>query len=167
MKTSRPLPLWLLLLLLVTFCGVAIVRAQSTLIPTGAVWKYVDDGTDRRFLPLVEAIREHTPPEAKLLLLIEHRGLYLPRNNVIGTPFFQEAIFTPPEEFATPDRVLEVLEQNQITHLVVAKSAVGPDRAPEWWERLSPLLRGIDECERQGRVRVVWESEQHVLFAVR
>lgn len=128
---------------------------------------YVDDGTDRRYLPLVEAIRKHTPPEAKLLLLIEHRGLYLPRANVIGTPFFQEAIFTPPEEFATPDRVLEVLERNQITHLVVAKSAVGPDRAPEWWERLSPLLRGIDECERQGRVQVVWESEQHVLFAVR
>ncbi len=128
---------------------------------------YVDDGTDQRYLPLVNAIREHTPPEAKLLLLIEHRVLYLPRANVIGTPFFQEAIFTPSEEFATPDRVLEVLERNQITHLVVAKSAVGPDRAPEWWDRMSPLLRSIDECERQGRLRVVWESEQHVLFGVR
>lgn len=127
---------------------------------------YVDDGTDRNYMPLVEAIREHTPPEAKLLLLIEHRGLYLPRANIIGTPFFQETIFTPPEEFATSDRVLEVLERNKITHLVIAKSDIGPDRAPDWWKRLAPLLRSIDECERQERLRVVWESEQHVLFAV-
>lgn len=128
---------------------------------------YVDDGTDRSYMPLVEAIREHTPPDAKLLLLIEHRGLYLPRANIIGTPFFQESIFTPPEEFATSDRVLEVLERNQITHLVIAKSDIGPDRAPDWWERMAPLLRSIDECERQDRLRVVWESEQHVVFAVR
>lgn len=128
---------------------------------------YVDDGTDRRYMPLVEAIRERTPPPAKLLLIIEHRGLYLPRANVIGTPFFQEAIFTPPERFGEPDRVLEVLQRNQITHLVVAKSDAGPDRAPDWWNRLSPLLRAFDECERQGRLQVVWESDQHVIFAVR
>lgn len=128
---------------------------------------YVDDGTDRNYLPLVEAIREHTPLESKLLLLIEHRGLYLPRANIIGTPFFQEAIFTPPEEFATADRVLPVLERNQITHLVIAKSAIGPDRAPGWWERLTPLLRGIDHCERQGRLQVIWESDLHVILAVR
>lgn len=131
-------------------------------------WRdYVDDGTDSRYLPLVEAIREQTPADAKLLLLIEHRGLYLPRANLIGTPFFQEAIFTPPEQFATTDRVMEVLGRNQITHLVIAKSAVGPDQAPEWWERMAPLFRAIDDCERQNRLRVVWESEQSVILAVR
>ena len=129
--------------------------------------EYVDDGTDQRYVPLVRAIREQTPADARLLLLIEQRGLYLPRTSVIGTPFFQAAIFTPPENFATSPRVLEVLGRNRITHLVIAKSAVGPDRAPVWWERMAPLLQGIDACEREGRLRVVWESEQHVIFVVR
>ncbi len=173
-RLHRPLRCWAMAVLLATtlaslpwktvgyYCG-----SWETVLGFWTWADYVDDGTDRSYMPLVEAIREHTPPEAKLLLLIEHRGLYLPRANMIGTPFFQEAIFTPPEEFATSDRVLEVLERNQITHLVIAKSDIGPDRAPDWWKRMAPLLRSIDECERQGRLRVVWESEQHVLFAVR
>lgn len=131
-------------------------------------WRdYVDDGTDYRYVPLVEAIRELTPADATLLLLIEHRGLYLPRANVIGTPFFQEAFFTPPEEFATADRVMEVLGRIQITHLVIAKSRVGPDEAPEWWERRDVLFRSISDCARQNRLRVVWESEHSVILAVR
>jgi hypothetical protein len=129
--------------------------------------EYVDDGTDYRYLPLLRALREQTPDDAKILLLFEPRGLYLPRTHVIGTPFFQEQVFTPPKNFAEPGQVMQQLERHQITHIVLSKSSTGPDRAAEWWERLEPWLRSLNECARQGKLQVVWESDEYFIFAVR
>jgi hypothetical protein len=128
--------------------------------------EYVDDGTGGQYVPLLRALRERTPPNARLLLLFEHRGLYVPRAHLIGTPFFQPGGFTPPERFASREAVQELLQQHGVTHVVLTKSLVGPDRSPEWFDRLAPLFRGIEACVQQGGWQLLWESEDYVLFAV-
>ena len=74
---------------------------------------YVSVSTDTHYVPLLDAIAEHTPADARLMLLFEHRGFYVPCSYVIGTPLFQEAYFTPPESFSEPERVMDVLVRAQ------------------------------------------------------
>jgi hypothetical protein len=127
--------------------------------------EYVDDGTDYEYMPLVRAIGA-LPAGARLMVLFEHRGLYLPRPHVIGTPFFQPRGFSPPEEFGDAERVLAALQRDGITHVVMTRAPAGPDHSPEWSERLTPLLRSIGECVRNGGLRIAWESEKYLLFQV-
>ena len=128
--------------------------------------EYVDDGTRYRYVPLVNAVRDLTPADARVMLLLEHRSLYVPREWVIATPYFQEAGFMPPDQFADADRMLALLAHERITHLVMAKSPEGPDWAPEWWDRLQPVFGGIAACLETGRLRVAWESEHYLLLEV-
>lgn len=128
--------------------------------------EYVEDGTDHHYVPLIQAIANHTPTDAKLLLILEHRSLYLPRRCVIGTPFFQSDLFTPPEPYSDPDRILQVLSDHRFTHVVAARSALGPDHGPRWWSRIEPLLHGLLLCEQRGRLTTLWQSEDHIVFTV-
>jgi hypothetical protein len=127
----------------------------------------VDESTHRRYIPLVRAIVERTPPDAKLMLLFEHRSLYVPREAIIGTPYFQEEGLTPPEDFATAAPLLELLRRNGVTHLVMATSPLGPDWAPAWWDRLQPVFRGIQLALNERRLHIVWQSDDYVVMEVR
>jgi hypothetical protein len=129
--------------------------------------EYVDEGTGYHYLPLVQAAGDLTPEDARLMLLFEHRGFYLPRRHVIGTPFFQENGFTPPERFAEPTRVMDMLARNRITHVIIAKAPRGPDHAPEWRQRLEPFFRSLEKCAKEGRLQVIWESDAYLLLKVR
>lgn len=129
-----------------------------------AVRDYVGAGTGLDYLALVETLRERRFEGAKLMLLFEHRGLYMPRPQVVGTPFFQEAGFTPPERFGTSQSIMELLAREEITHLVMTKALTGPDRPAAWADRLAPFFRGVEECSRQGKLSVVWESERYVIL---
>ena len=127
---------------------------------------YVHNVTDRVHLPLIQAIQALTSRDAKFLLLFEHRGFYLSRHYVIGTPFFQEGLFTPPEQFADAESVMNVLKQNEITHVVAAKVNPGPDQAPGWIERQQPFLRAVEQCVQQRQLIRRWESDEYVLLEV-
>ncbi len=128
---------------------------------------FVDEGTSFRHLPLVRACREHLPAGARLLVLFENRTLYLPQPALVGTPFFQEQGFTPPEAFAEPAAILARLREDQITHVVLAKGPLGPDRLAEWTDRLDPLFRGLEAATREDALRVIWESDDYALLEVR
>lgn len=123
----------------------------------------VDDGTDSRYVPLVQALADRTPPEARLLLVFEHRTLYLPRPAEIGTPFFQ-AEHRLLEAASSPAQLAETLRRGGFTHLVLARSPIGPDRAADWWERTEPLLRAIEQGIADGTFRTLWESETHLIL---
>ena len=128
---------------------------------------YINEGTDRVHLPLVQGVLEHTPANARLMLLFEHRGFYLPRPYVIGTPVFQEAGFSPPEQFNAPEHIMAVLEREGITHVVMTNAPAGPDQVPGWFDRLESFLLAFGQCVREDRLRVVWQSERYVLLEVR
>jgi hypothetical protein len=127
---------------------------------------YVNESTDKVYLPLVEALETHTPPEAKIMVLFEHRLFYLPRRAVIGTPFFQEAGFTPPEQYEQPEKLMQRLADDGITHVVITNAPAGPDQVPGWIERMEKFLPCFGQCERQGTLKIIWQSERYVLLAV-
>jgi hypothetical protein len=121
---------------------------------------------EHEYVALVSAIAEQTPPEARLMLLFEHRGFYIPRDFRIGTPFFQDAVFTPPESFSDPAQIMEVLSRERMTHVVMAREPLGPDRAGAWYDRFDPLLAGISECAELGKLRAVWQSNLYIMLEV-
>jgi len=127
---------------------------------------YVNESTGRDYLPLIRAIADETPRDARLLLLFEHRGFYLPRPYVIGTPFFQEAGFTPPEPFSDPARIMDLLAREQITHIVMTNKPTGPDQAATWLDRLDPLFAGLSSCVKEDKLRPIWQSDRYVLLEV-
>lgn len=127
---------------------------------------YVHNVTERVHLPLIQAVHALTPPDAKLMLLYEHRGFYLSRRYLIGTPLFQEGPFSPPEQFADAESVLRILRQQEFTHVVIAKVNPSPDQAPGWVERQPPLLGALGQCVQQRRLLPRWESDEYVLWEV-
>jgi hypothetical protein len=129
--------------------------------------QFVDEGTDYDYLPLALALQDRRFEGAKLMLLFEHRGFYLPRPYVIGTPFFQERGFSPPEHFSNVESITKVLADEAITHVVMSKLLGGPDRDVGWSTRIDLLLGGVAECVRQERLQVVWESERYLVLEVR
>ena len=128
---------------------------------------YVNVSTDKEYVPLIQAISERTPPDARLLLLFEHRGFYMPRSYVIGTPFYQEACFTPPEPFGDAARVMEVLARERITHVAMTKQLAGPDKAANWFDRFDHFDSVIEQCVATGRLQIIWASDRYFLLEVR
>jgi hypothetical protein len=125
---------------------------------------YVHNLTDQTYLPLIQAIHALTPPDARLMLLYEHRGFYLLRHHVIGTPLFQEGPFTPPEQFTDSQAVHGVLKRMGISYLAAGKAVMGPDHAAGSLERQQPLWSALEQCVREGRLKPIWESEEYHLF---
>lgn len=140
----------------------------SALAAVGAVNRadYVHNMTDTVYLPLVQAIDALTPSDSRLMLLYEHRGFYMPRDHVIGTPLFQEGPFTLPQQYSRPDEIVEVLHRMRITHVVLPKAAMGPDQTDDWLARQRPFLDALDACVFQGWLRPVWKSEVYLLLEV-
>ncbi len=137
-------------------------RADYVAVSTGG-----RDPTDRHYVPLVEAIAEHTPPDARLMVLFEHRGFYLPRRHEIGTPLFQEANFMPPEDFRDPQRVLEHLRERKITHVLYPNAPAGPDQVQAEFDRQAGILPLFGELTNQGHLEVVWLSDRYFLLEVK
>ncbi len=127
---------------------------------------YLHNVTEFVYLPLIEAVYETTPANARLALVYEHRGFYIPRRYVIATPLFQEGPFSPPEAFRDATRVIEWLHDERISHLVMAKNRIGPDQKADFVDRQQPFLDGIEECLRRGYLAAVWESEEYLIFMV-
>lgn len=122
---------------------------------------FVDEGTGFDYLPLVRELRT-LPADARLLLLFEHRGFYLPRSHTIGTPLFQERFFTPPEEFSEPEKIIDAIRQGKFTHVVMGRAPMGPDRVMA--DRFDSFLRAMERCVNEGRLEIVWQSERYVIL---
>ena len=127
---------------------------------------YLYTSTGEHYLPMVEAVFNHTPENAKLMLLFEHRLLYLPRRAVIGTPFFQEAVFTPPETVETPDAMLAALNAARVSHVLVGVEHVDPDRIPEYVDRWLGLIQHLGKLADRGQIAAVWRSKGFVLYEI-
>ncbi len=126
---------------------------------------YVSIGTGDNYVPAVMALAEDTPTYAKVLLLWEHRTLYMPRETVIGTPFFQAATFTPPDSL-TPEDVLAELKKAKFSHLLMVFGSNSPDELPNYARRSVPLVRSILQLAEQGKFKRIWQSSRFVLYDV-
>ena len=155
-----------------TLCSVPLERSgyyyYSWLCVAGRLGlaDYVHTATDEAYLPAVDAIAGRTPADAKLMMIFEHRSLYVPRDCVIGTPYFQQRFFTSPEQFATGAALLKVLLDNGITHLWMAHAKAGPDLLPEYVGKTEPFARSVAWLIEHGQLRLLWRSPDYVVCTI-
>jgi hypothetical protein len=112
-----------------------IARAFSVHLGRTTRFDYLESANPDRYLQACQAILERTPSDARVLLLFEQRGLYVPRAHVIGTPYFQAALFTPPERAKTAADWLASVRALGITHVLVGYNVYDPDRMDAYLER--------------------------------
>jgi hypothetical protein len=144
-------------------------------LQTGSVdlLKYLDFANPDRYVYACQAIQEETPPDARVLLLFEQRGLYIPRDYRIGTPYFQGKYFTPAGRNWTPDGFLGVLAEEHITHVLVGYNVNDPDRMDSYLEKTKPFQEMLVSLIRDGRLETVWAWREpdgmvrHGLYKVR
>jgi len=128
---------------------------------------YIHTGVGEEYLPAVDVVFSAVPEDGRLMVLLEHRLLFMPRPAIVGTPYFQEEWFPTAESFATPEAALAEFHRARATHVLMAVAIGGPDQLDEYTKRLEPLARSIGELTRQGNMRQMWASPNHVLLAVR
>lgn len=125
---------------------------------------YLFSLTGDDYLQSIDFIRLRTSQNAKILLLFENRGLYLPRKHEIGTPFYQQKYFTPPENYCDANTILSVLKQNKITHILVGLSLSDPDRLPEYIDRSAPFMRVFGKLRESGNLKPLFETNNYIFF---
>jgi hypothetical protein len=106
-------------------------------------------GTNDEYLKACKAIEQNTPAGAKILLLYENRGLYIPREYRIGTPYFQERFFTPPDHIDEKEFLAE-LRHEGFTHVLVGWSVKDPDRMKKYLELAEPFKQCLIRLDSHG-----------------
>jgi hypothetical protein len=128
---------------------------DKTITPLTVVQSHIGD----HYLQACQAILNKTRSNAKVLLLYEQRGLYIPRDYVVATPYFQEKLFTPLEKSQAGDDFLATLRAEQITHVLVAYDISDPDRMEKYMREamvfLAPIYAKGGFIER-GKLTTVW-----------
>ncbi len=121
------------------------LAARAFGVQTGAVspLEYIDFANPDRYIYACQGMLENTPPDARVLLLFEQRGLYIPRDYRIGTPFFQGKYFTPSERTRTREEFLAVLAEERITHVLVGYNPNDPDRMESYLQRTTQFQQLI------------------------
>lgn len=125
----------------------------------------VYSATGGEYIPMMEVIETRTPRTARIFLLFEHRTLYVPRPTLIGTPFFQGRVFTPPEGI-TPERAAGELARLGVTHVLLSISSNDPDRLPEYLDRNRTVVEAITGLAARGMLTEVQRIGDSVLYAV-
>lgn len=118
------------------------------------------------YLPILETIRQRTPPDATVMLLFEHRTLYIPRRTVIATPFFQGRLLTPPETLATHAELLTAIHASGATHVLFGLANQDPDRLPEYLDRCLPLAAALARLANDNALLPIGQSDGFILYAV-
>jgi len=168
--TSKYLMLIILLLTLVSVPGNIMkdcILSWQSVFGSIRTADYLYSSTGPGYLKAVQIVNTKLPPDAKLILIFENRGLYMNKNYVIGTPFFQEEFFTPPEQITIASQIMDVLNKNKITHLLIGLSENDPDRLSEYLSRTASFANMLGELAVSGRLRKIWEDDGFAIYEVK
>jgi hypothetical protein len=171
---SRPARRYLILLILVlTLISVPrnIIKdcllSWQTVLGSIKTTDYLYSATGPGYLGAVNIVNTKLPQNAKLMLIFENRGLFINKNHVIGTPFFQSEFFTPPEQIADSSQIMEILKNNKITHLLIGLSENDPDRLPEYLDRTANFAELLGSLIAAGRLKKIWDGEGFGIYEVK
>ncbi len=124
---------------------------------------YIYSATGPGYLKACDMIGREKVKDKKVMLLFEHRGLYIPSKYLIATPFFQSQYFTPPERMERDD-IVKILEDEKITHILIGLSSQDPDRLADYLDRSAKIAKILGELEDNGTIKKIWEDEGFALF---
>lgn len=126
---------------------------------------FIYSGTGEGYLHAVNALSTETGSGARPLLLFEERTLYMPRRCVIGTPFMQAAIFTPPDAI-TPAALEKALSESPFTHILARSPKDNPDLLPGYIDRSMGLLDSVAALEEAKFLKALWRDRGYALFEI-
>lgn len=138
----------------------------ATLAGRRSAVDYVESAQGDRYTAACQAILDLTPPDARLCLLFEHRGLYVPRAHELGTPFFQARRFTPSERVTSSAELLATLQREGFTHVLVGYNPNDPDRMDEYLARTATFQQQLVALRGRG-LEILWESREDATGEVR
>ncbi len=156
-----------LVLIVAVACG--LWQDYHSLFHYKTAWKIIFSGREKmrpRYLAVI--MREYgyiqsmdalnrLPENAKVMLIFERRGLYVPRKYVIGTPYFQSCFFTPIPE--NEDDVLKVLQKNKIFYVLMGPSLHNPDHLKEYNDLNFAFSRLFARLLKAKKIRYLWGSK--------
>ena len=128
---------------------------------------YLYSATGPGYLKAVQIVNTKLPQNARLMLIFENRGLYINKNYVIGTPFFQAEFFTPPEQLTAPSQIMDILKKNKITHVLIGLSENDPDRLPEYLDRTASFTKMLGSLIETKQLEKLWENDGCGLYRVK
>ena len=111
---------------------------------------------EREYMNTLSFLADSLPQEARVMLIFDRRGLYMPRDYVLGTPFFQEEYFTPVPDSA--EEVYEKLRSDKISHLVIligGESKRNPDPISDFDAENEQLTLRLLDLLKQGKIEFV------------
>ncbi|MBQ9503326.1 MAG: hypothetical protein IJU70_14325 [Lentisphaeria bacterium] len=115
---------------------------------------------DPDFPRILESVGR-TPPESRILLLYEKRGLYVPRRHSIADPDFQEKYFVRPPR--TPGEFVEALDDGD--YLLIGSDERNVDLQEGDLEKKRRMLDLAAAALREGRLeRVCSAGNCHLLL---
>ena len=103
--------------------------------------------------PVLDHLSRKTPERSRVLLLFERRGLFVPREYRVGTPYFQERFFTPVPDRA--DAVLETLRHEGIDYILVGATEQNPEHLERYDRENLKLSLHLRSLLRSGALRLV------------
>ncbi len=129
---------------------------------------FLREGVGDDYMNLIDAIRQRTDDDDKILLLFEHRSFYLSGQAecTIGTPLFQSENFAPAQDYDTVEEVIGHLRAKKITHVVLSVVHAGPDFSPDSSEQLKPFLEAFATAATQ-HLTLIWEEGRYKVFELK
>ncbi len=112
----------------------------------------------------ITAVHERTEPQARVLFLFEHRLCYYPRRGRIGTPHFQERLFTPMPDAFTAGHFMDVVRNNNFNYILFGQAVPNPDRQIQTDQHRIAMARAVNELIHNGDLVVVWENNDYFLL---
>jgi len=126
---------------------------------------YTYASTGPGYLKACKVIHGEKVVNKRVMLLFENRGLYIPADYLIATPFFQSEIFTPPENVEMQD-VINLMREQKISHVLVGLSLHDPDRLPKYLDRSEKIAKLIGSMYEKGLLIRIWDEEGFAIFRV-
>lgn len=108
---------------------------------------------DGAYFAMLDHLCRETPEQSRVLLLFERRGLFVPREYRIGTPYFQEQFFTPVPDRA--DAVLDTLRREKIDYILVGATEQNPEHLERYDRENFKLSLHLRSLLRSGALRLV------------
>ena len=120
---------------------------------------------DPGYIEAMTALAEKTPPDSKVMLLYERRGLYCPRPYVIGTPYWQAKYNTPVP--LSPGEFYESLRKNDIQYIILGGSSRNPDEiGGKYLKKKEQLMSQISYLVRNKKLSIIWGQGNYFLCRI-
>jgi len=120
---------------------------------------------DPGYIESMAALAEKTPPDSKVMLLYERRGLYCPRPYVVGTPYWQVKYNTPVP--ANPSEFYNSLRKDKIQYVILGGTVKNPDElGGKYLKKKEQFMNQISYLVRRKKLSIIWVQGNYFLCRV-